>query len=1680
MISDTFFYWYTWDYQKELGGWMGGVYNTPLVGYYDSLSYDDNLRELHTASEWGITDHFMDYWAPTWTDHEGKPREALLMRASEALQQKGYGIHMGYYQDGEDFDMKDFARNMDPGRDVQLMVQNYVKSPVWPLVNGKPMWLVYGRNGMPKLTADNAGFREFAKGRYKSIGELNARWGTDYKSFDDVTLDFSAGHQRAVSILYQYQLWKQSWDQVDAIAKAKYGLPGLLPSFDVAYEPYLGYSYDLMPQTWAGPHSYGGIFGPPHESDVQRFIQAQVAKTYNTVFFDTFKNYYHDWEIRVPGTCYPSAFWAFDRFWVQALMHYSEALLHLSWNEWWEGSNLEPSMEYGKTYCQKNLMYSSIMQLCFDSIHNWNSGAKTAVLLNDWHWLAGGRHAEDIYDCIQALRRNNIRFDLLSDDFVSAEKLAQFDVVIAPAGGVGFGYNAKGQAIEAVLRSWIQDNAGKKLILSGDKAQWAWLGLREEGVVAGAAVAPGPDMNVYVDVGTPEDQAFLVEGFSGAEDWGKIPTGNFGATSGKHTVRWTPGVGKRTVFMLPASPGRDHILRIAGSGFQANGITVLVDGQKAGHLDIQTGANTLELKIPAALIGGRQMIELALVYDKAIVPHDVDPKAYPNETRVCNLAIDELQFSTDNIGRSTKQNFKKPEEGIHLAAGIGSLAAGKDLALGFSPHSRLAAAGTVLSTYKSDGAPRDIALKIGQSDVLYANGLLGGGPPEYLDAIVTGWAGAKPVNPIRGEGVIGTTLTAGDTSIVLAYNYNVKRDATVTAAIDTAGRAVSEVQALSKDGQTWQPVTSHVADGKLVIDDTLHYYGVYQVAFAPVQVQSPPLIFEPGETQRVPVILKSAPGHAVKGSLGIKTFAPSFIAEPAPFEVNGEGTVNLRLTATKDCDWGDKTLILDLEIDGHHTYLFRDLLVRRNADVIPVRTVVDAQSPTVTLVNAPNEFVDNGPAGGVSVQVGGQEAKTDDMPSGTQQQATLKPDFGRADKPMLKATEAKLSYYTPGGPVDHKLSLDVAMYPDRYPRAPDAIAPVILFNPLNTYLENYVADIALEPIYPATNDYPRNLYIREAHGNVVPSQVVGSHILTLAMLPPKGACLLYVCRGAGNAIGTDLVSQQKGDGPLTVRNSRLSVTLDPAAGGTMTSLISSQTGLDYGAKSGGISYGSWGRFDVEKPAIGTAAYVEQEDKTHQYETPGTVQILQSGPMVTTAEAQWTDGTVSAKQTYTFFAYQPYFLVRSEAATARILGADELVAFDFRLKRNRLTKIFPNFIGVGETFAKDSICGGFREAPYAPPYATMMTPDAFQESISVIPTELGSIQRFRQGFWPEQRPKPGPIDYAQLEYVSLSRGNAGFYGYVLLHSGYQTTAKAFRDARVDNPPSVIYPKSTKWANWEAPEGATKVAGRWWNPFWHYRATVTVGPAPADAADAAVTVKPDALGLPAGAKLDTESPRALAIAADGSEAGQTPVFWDATQGALLLVAPGTMKRGETRRFALYFDTVENGPKAPSPYTQPTLADRLMDTSLEQGAQYWSLPPGGSVTEQPHSGARCAKLELKTDSGICLLSSNTMAFRPNSAYRLKFWARTTTPGAFVQSNLYYDATYDFPQLGTTLNADGNWHEYTVDLTTRAFPPTVNPSLRLWLINKASVVYLDDITLEPLSETTTPVVVPVKVEAG
>lgn len=1671
-ISTVYFYWYTWDYDTELGGWMGGIYNTPLRGYYHSPSYDDNLASIHEASEWGVTHHFMDYWGHGWLDDEGNPREDVLMRATEDLQQRGYDVFMSIYQDGTDFDMAEFSKNLDPGRDAEFYINRFADSPAYPRVDGKPVFLIYGRNGVPQITATTESFQAWLRDRHGTIAAVNERWGASFQDFDEIRLDMGArGHQRAESIKHQYALWEDEIARTNALSQERFGLPGVKFSWDIGYAPFRGFTFSDQARVFCGPHSYGGIFGVPHQLDVERFIQAAVAKRYGTVFFDTFKNFYHDWNIRIPGAAYPADFCAFDRFWVQSLSHYSRALLHLSWNEWWEGSNLEPDFEYGKTYCEKNLLYASIMQQCFDSIRNWNEGAQTAVLLNDWHWLAGGTQPDDIYACIQALRRNNIRFDLLPDDFVTAEELARFDVVLAPSGGTGFGYNADDERILDLLMEWAAGDEGRRLLIDDTPglATTLALPLRER---VEDIPEPGADMSIFVDVGEEGDDEFLVEGASHREDWGRLPPDAFGATTERHTVRWTPASGSATRFRLPFSPHRDHVLRLTGSAIWGNRVEVQVEDRPAAEFDIRPGDHGYEVAIPAEAVGGLAFGELALIYEQAHVPTERDPERYPTEMRVCNFALGGLQLATANIPFTTEQNYTLPEAGVRFTDAAPPGLAGRTLTGPYYRYQRLAPTDRALSLHAADDTPRDVVAGEAQN-ILYVNGLFSGvEDPAYLDALLREWAGRPRELDIEAPDIIATPLVAGDTDIILAYNYAAPERRSLSMALPSpADRPIVEINVLSRDGEVQQqPDRVDVADESRALRDEFDYYAVYQVTRGNVALTTPELALAPGQTLTVNLELEHRAGPQAQGVVRLVSHLPSLTSNEAAFTVapGGRATVPLQITARQDVDWGLKTVIFDVEIEGRHAYFWRTLLVNRLPDLQVTTRVIDAATRQARVEAVPFPWAEDAPATDVRLRALDAEVAVGDVAPGAPVEITLPaaPDAG--EQPALVTTPATLQYAVGGVAHEREASLGFATYPLSYPRAQDAVAPMIVANPHDEYLENMLVSLQVSPDLLGG----RPAYVRERGGNVVPSQMVEDRLYWIAMLPPHSANLFYLCAGEAPQPPTDLVIEQDG-ARVTVGNSKFTLGWDGSRGGTVISFVSRATGKDYGAGSFGVGHGTWGEFNPLSPRTNTVRFVEQEEKVWQRDSEArpTVRVGLRGPVIASVDVEVTleDG-VQARQRYMIPAYSSDFTVGSEITVPQ---SDELVALDIRLDRNDLTKTFPNFVGTGEGFAEDNPTAGWREAPYIPPYATMMTPHQYRESISVIPWDearMEGINRFRQGFWPEDRPQAGPVNYAQMELVATDATSASAGARIVLHPGHQKFARIHRETRVGNSPAVILPGEWEWEGELA--AAPAPPADWWNPYWHFAAPVTVRLPEGHEPNPWVNLALDFEALLDGrGRFDPASPRAVVHSAEGF--AELPVVFDQATGELVVTLTDAAWPGDpptTREFMLYFDTLEMGPKRTVWRPDAPLSDRLLNASFEDGERYWTLHAGARLHPEARTGAHAAELEWREGWSPVVISNNTLRVHPNSRYRVSFWARTESPQAAVRTNFYDGREHDFPQLAIPIEADGRWRRYTVELSVGAFPQHVNPALRFWVLGEEQTVWLDDVEVEPVEPRPAP----------
>lgn len=1681
-ISDVYFYWYQWDYQRRTGNWLSGVYNTPLVGYYDSSRLEDNLRELHMAAEWGITHHFMDFWGHAWLDEKGRPRERCLMDAAEEMRRRGYDCWMSYYQDGQDFQMDDFARNLDPGRAVEGWVRNYASSPAWPKINGKPVQLVYGRNGRPKITATDEGFRQWLRARYRTLHRLRAAWKQNIRTWADCRWDPSAGGvQRADSILYQYDLWQRSWDEVNRIVKAKYGFPGIIASFDIAYQPFNGWGFSLQAKTFAGPHSYGGIFGQPHEQDAERFIQAAVAKWYGTVFFDTFKNFYYDWEIRYPGTCYPPEPHHFDRFWTIALAHYAEALLHLSWNEWWEGSNLEPCWEYGKTYCEKNLLYATVMKACFDSIRRAQTSGEVAVLLNDWHWLASGLHTHDIYDTIQALRSACVDFKLLPDDFVTPNNLRGVQLVIAPTGLTGLGYNASGQPIADVLSDWLRADDSHRLVIGAlpsseelpaecGQTLRDFFGLRRAPLPSAGAPTT---MNAFIDVGEEGDDQFLISGRSNREDWSKLPDTAYGKRRQRHTIRWCPGSGHQTRILLPLAPGRQQLLTICGDAIWPNSVAAAIDGRQLGRFAVKPGYQRYELTIPAQAATSPLAL-LTLTFETARIP-DVETKGKNRDRRVCNLAIDWIHVRTPDQPADRRVPAKPPAGQVTFAGLLKGLEPSELPLRRWEPVT--APDVQILSRYEPSGLVRDMLLYDGR--VWYCHGCLGDcSDPEYWRRIL-GWAKVQPRWLAQGEGVIGACLSAGETTILLAYNTDITRQATVRLQPPKHDWPLAEARAVSRDGIHFPPNAS-ITKGA----DTFRYHGLYQFAFCPVRpdfdggsVPETPSLWPsvlPGMTGELPVRLANLTDRPVRGRLTLDSFLPSLTAKPVAFSLKARQTkvVALPIVARDDLDWGRKTVCLVVDIDGRRAYFWRRLYVatkpqfRASATwqgdnlVIHISLVPRMRSWDVFPAAGPATVTFNGKV------IGRGHLATPHKPVAH----SIIPRDQVGDRRQLTVG---LSYSLLGSTHTHLITVPV---PPREAEAvagpPDARSAVIV----------PAGKLPGPRVVRAPGTLGKGYWeVRDASGR---RGLVGAWTRAasasaenkqqgLWLIAPSGASgPLFICR-RDSPPPTDLRLTTLPDGRVQVRNSELLAVFDSTRGGTVTELRW-RGGRNIAANSFGASWGRWGRFDPLHPRTTADRFLTQERKACQWQAGAQVTVTQQSPAHVTVHVEQHRMLFTIRQDFTFFAYMPFFVVESSVTAGKTLdleklGIDEIVPLDIPLDRGPWTKIYPNF--TGRSFGdKPRFHDGWRESPRVPPVATIMDHRTYRASLSLFyddprpPSSALPPMRFRQGFFPARRGTRGTPDAARLEiirryaplldapWIRFSSDNRlleqhrgpSARAIILLHDGSQATAEDIAAAGLI--------ASAERSASVRPTGQARrpAAEDWWSDAYDVRAPVSQR----------LTDEGLAVDWPARVGDRWVDPAAICAVwhgSDGPQVLQSVVTMAPSATARVAIEPPHIDLG-TGRLYLYSRLTDTPPSRPE-----ELKAGLPDPSFERGGDGWRLERAVLDTSIAHTGRVSIKLHAPARAGAySLLRTHLADVRPNTRYSLKLWAMTRTPGATLIANFYVDANYDFHHVSIPLKADGQWHEYQADVPTGAFPATVRPSLRLWVYHHPGPVWVDDVELK------------------
>jgi hypothetical protein len=242
--------------------------------------------------------------------------------------------------------------------------------------------------------------------------------------------------------------------------------------------------------------------------------------------------------------------------------------------------------------------------------------SRLCVIFNEWVPFFYGKPGDDLLGIVQALRKLDVPFDLLPEELVTAERLGNCRVIIAPTCGVGLGFNREDRAVMDVLRDWISTSHGRKLLLTrapewGDLLGFTTLGPGGEAMAANRTI---------IDIGAPADESYIGSGWRGREDWGMLAPGAPGYGYNR-TVRWTNREWSNMV--VPTVPGKEHTLRIIAEWHYAVNGTVSINDREVGRFSEQPGAHELVFDVPAAVVGKREESRLDIHHDAWGVPAEV-------------------------------------------------------------------------------------------------------------------------------------------------------------------------------------------------------------------------------------------------------------------------------------------------------------------------------------------------------------------------------------------------------------------------------------------------------------------------------------------------------------------------------------------------------------------------------------------------------------------------------------------------------------------------------------------------------------------------------------------------------------------------------------------------------------------------------------------------------------------------------------------------------------------------------------------------------------------------------------------------------------------------------------------------------------------------------------------------
>ena len=515
-------YYYAW-YGGDRGAHGGEPYRR--VGWTPEFQYDNRRNEpqiyevIKAMTDYGVNQASFSYWDNRfYLDC----MERHLNHA-EKLLELGRPCYFSPYMEPNTVN-KVFASPEAQASNtdfISTFLKACGKRPAFCSLGGVPFTNIYVTYYRPDETDED--FRAFLRAKYKTIDALRGQWTRQpgYESqmakmpradidFEDISLGMAEPGTVAFADRQELraQRLKDGWGKVIAGVKQQTGL-------DSRYTGDVGrtivsptnYMDALTGMSW---YSFGYALTNPTRRPK---LISEVAKYTDTTFLYTISPGYVDRQQRWTGGRVERDPFLYPYAWVKALQTLPEGIMILTHSEWFEGSIIDVTKEYGKRQYETTELYSSIFRNAFESIYEEKREKKPiAIVFNEWATYSlneGGKNLDDIYGLIKLLECLNLEYDVIPESFLSPEELKGRRLILVPNCGASLapGHNE-------LLLAWARKSPNVTLVV--DESPW-WakaLGTASGSAGRGVVIYPGSlggDISTAFEAAAEEGKAPVTE-----------------------------------------------------------------------------------------------------------------------------------------------------------------------------------------------------------------------------------------------------------------------------------------------------------------------------------------------------------------------------------------------------------------------------------------------------------------------------------------------------------------------------------------------------------------------------------------------------------------------------------------------------------------------------------------------------------------------------------------------------------------------------------------------------------------------------------------------------------------------------------------------------------------------------------------------------------------------------------------------------------------------------------------------------------------------------------------------------------------------------------------------------------------------------------------------------------------